>query len=153
MAFNESIYDNVERVSALVGEKLGTITGYISTQILHENVQEKVRSTFSDALGRVNDALNNIDARSAEILENASSEFTDTLGRVNGVLNKIDAKSVEILEDASSELKQLPGIAMYNIGKIAKQADERFSLTVQQGTFYAIDFAVAVKSSFADLRK
>ncbi len=124
MAFQKSNKDKVESIAALFGEKLGSVAGYISTKMPQESVQEKVRSTF-----------------------------TKTVDRVDCALNKIEVKSAEILENVSSELKQLPEKAVHKIEEIMQQADERFSTTVQQGTYYLIDFAGVVKSSFAELRK
>jgi tyrosine-protein phosphatase YwqE len=124
MTFQAKINDNIAGFTAFIGERLGTVAGYISTRISHENMQEKILSTV-----------------------------TVTMDRVGATFKKIDTKSADILSKVSSMLNQLPGKTVHTVGEITKQANDRFNETVQNSTYYLIDFAHVVKSSVAERKQ
>jgi len=120
MAFTNSVTDNVVKIAGLFGDTLGSAAGQLSSPLLREKAQEKIRSVF-----------------------------TDTTARIDATLAIIDAKSAELLATVSAELKQASGKTAHTIGSFTKRADEKFSATVQNGTLRLIDLAGAVRSTLS----
>ncbi len=124
MTTQDKINNAVVAVAAKVGERFGNATGYLSTRVLNENLPQKIRLTVVEAVGTIDNAL-----------------------------NAIDEESSTILNSALSELKKTSGNTLTTIGTIARKANDRVNLLIQQGTFYVIDFAGGVKTAIAKLKK